>query len=110
MARLWNDYVSQIATRKDKPPSATLFSSKDGRGASKAEISSMVGQHGAEKAGRHLSTKTDVMLDMVLICIGQSKGRRRGSTQNCQMKERIPHHKTSSNYRHVPPGTLLLRD
>ena len=56
-ARLWNDYVSQIATWKDKPPSATLFSSKDGRSASKAEISSTVGQHGAEKAGRHLSTQ-----------------------------------------------------
>ena len=40
MARLLNDYVSQIATRKDKPPSATLFSSKDGHSASKAEISS----------------------------------------------------------------------
>jgi hypothetical protein len=57
MARLWNDYVSQIATRKDNPPSATLFSSKDGRSASKAEISSMAGQHGAEKVGRHLSTQ-----------------------------------------------------
>ena len=54
-ARLWNDYASQIATQKDKPPSATLFSSKDGRTASKAEISSTVGQHGAEKASRHLS-------------------------------------------------------
>ena len=57
MARLWNDYVSQITTWKDKPPSATLFSSKDGRSASKAEISSTVGQHGAEKAGMHLSTQ-----------------------------------------------------
>ena len=56
-ARLWNNYVSQIATRKDKPSSATLFSSKDGRSASKAEISSTVGQHGAEKAARHLSTQ-----------------------------------------------------
>ena len=56
-ARLWNDYVSQIATRKDKPPSTTLFSSKDGHSASKAEISSTAGQHGAEKAGRHLSTQ-----------------------------------------------------
>ena len=56
-ARLWNDYVFQIATRKDKPPSATLFSSKDGRSASKVEISSTIGQHGAEKAGRHLSTQ-----------------------------------------------------
>jgi len=55
MARLWNDYVFQIATRQDKPPSATLFSSKDGHSASKAEINSMVGQHGAEKDGRHLS-------------------------------------------------------
>ena len=57
MARLWNDYMSQIATRKDKPPSATLFSSKHERSASKAEISSMAGQHGAEKAGRHMSTQ-----------------------------------------------------
>jgi hypothetical protein len=57
MARLWNDYVSQIATQKDKPPSATLFSSKDGRSAPKAEISRMVGQHGAEKANKHLSTQ-----------------------------------------------------
>ena len=57
MARLWNDYVSQIATRKDKPPSATLFSSKEGRSALKAEIGSTAGQHGAEKAGRHLSTQ-----------------------------------------------------
>ena len=57
MARLWNDYVFQVATQKDKPPSATLFSSKGGRSASKAEISSTVEQHGAEKAGRHLSTQ-----------------------------------------------------
>ena len=57
MARLWNDYVFQIATQQDKPPSATLFSSQDGRSASKAEINSMAGQHGAEKAGRHLSTQ-----------------------------------------------------
>ena len=57
MARLWNDYVSQIATRKDKPPSATLFSSKDGRSASKVEISSMARQHGAEKADKHMSTQ-----------------------------------------------------
>ena len=49
--------MSQIATQKDKPPSATLFSSKDGRSASKVEISSTAGQHGAEKAGRHLSTQ-----------------------------------------------------
>ena len=56
-ARLWNDYAFQIATRQDKPPSATLFSSKDGRSASKAEIKRMAGQHGAEKAGRHLSTQ-----------------------------------------------------
>ena len=56
-ARLWNDYVSQIATRKDKPPSATLFSSKEGRSALKAEISSTAGQLGAEKAGGHLSTQ-----------------------------------------------------
>ena len=57
IARLWNDYVSQIATRKEKPPSATLFSSKDRCSASKAEISSTAGQHGAEKVGRHLSTQ-----------------------------------------------------
>ena len=56
-ARLWNDYVSQIATRKDKLPSATLFSSKDGRSASKAKIGSTARQHGAEKAGGHLSTQ-----------------------------------------------------
>ena len=56
-ARLWNDYVSQIATRKDKPPSATLFSSKDGRSASKAEISSTAGQHRPGEVGRHLSTQ-----------------------------------------------------
>ena len=49
--------MSQIATRKDRPPSATLFSSKDGRSASKAEIGSTAGQHGAEKAGGHLSTQ-----------------------------------------------------
>jgi len=49
--------VSQIATRKDRPPSATLFSSKDERSASKAEIGSTAGQHGAEKAGGHLSTQ-----------------------------------------------------
>ena len=55
--RLWNDYVLQIATQQNKPHSATLFSSKDGHSASKAEISSTVGQHGAEKAGRHLSTQ-----------------------------------------------------
>ena len=54
--------------------------------------------------------KTDVMLDMVLICTRQSQDRRRGSTQNYQMKEQSPHHKTSSNYCHVHPGTLLLWD
>ena len=47
----------QIATRKDKPPSATLFSSKDGRSAPKAEIGSTARQHGAEKADGHLSTQ-----------------------------------------------------
>ena len=57
MARLWNDYVSQIATQKDKPPSATLFSSKDGHSASKAEISSTAGQHRPGEVGRHLSTQ-----------------------------------------------------
>jgi hypothetical protein len=54
--------------------------------------------------------KSDVMLDMVLICTEQSQGRRRGSTQNWQMKERIPHHKTPSNYHHVLPSTMLLRE
>jgi hypothetical protein len=54
--------------------------------------------------------KSDVMLDMVLICTEQSQEKQRGLTQNCQMKERSPHHKTSSNYCHVHPGTLLLRD
>jgi len=54
--------------------------------------------------------KTDVMLDMVLIFTGQSQDRRRGSTQNYQMKEWSPHHKTSSNYHHVHPGTLLPQD
>ena len=49
--------MTQIATRKDKPPSATLFSSKDGHSASKAEIGSTAGQHGAEKASGHLSTQ-----------------------------------------------------
>jgi hypothetical protein len=49
--------VSQIATQKDKPPLATLFSSKDGHSTSKAEIDSTTRQHGAEKAGGHLSTQ-----------------------------------------------------
>ena len=49
--------MSQIATRKDKPPSATLFSSKDGRSASKAEISNTAGQHRPREVGRHLSTQ-----------------------------------------------------
>ena len=48
-ARLWNNYVSQIATRKDKPPSATLFSSKDGRSAPKAEIGSTTRHTGTTK-------------------------------------------------------------
>ena len=47
----------QIATQQDKPPLATLLSSKDGRSASKAEINSMARQHGSEKVDRHLSTQ-----------------------------------------------------
>ena len=54
--------------------------------------------------------KFDVIPDMVLIYVGQSQDRRRRSTQNCWMKECIPHHKTSSNYRHVLPSIIPLRD
>ena len=53
--------------------------------------------------------KSNVIPDMVLICTGQSQGRQRGSTQNCWMKERIPHHKTSSNYRHILPVQCCCR-
>ena len=54
--------------------------------------------------------KPDVMQDQVLICTGQSQGGQGRSTQNCWMKECIPHHKTSSNYHHVLPSTMLLWD
>ena len=55
--RLWNDYVLQITTQQNKPHSATLFSSKDGHSASKAEISSTARQHGPKEVCRHLSTQ-----------------------------------------------------
>ena len=42
--------------------------------------------------------KTDVMLDMVLICTGQSQDRRRGSTQNCRMKD-------EAHITRLPPTT-----
>ena len=60
-------------------------------------------------AGISLS-KSDMTPDQALICTGQSQDRQGGSTHNYWMKERIPHHKTSSNYRHVPPGTMPLGD
>jgi len=58
-------------------------------------------------AGMYLP-KPDVTPDQALICTRQSQGRQGGFTQNCWMKERIPHHKASSNYHNVPPGTMLL--
>ena len=54
--------------------------------------------------------KPDMMQDQALICTGQSQGGQGRSTQNCWMKERIPHHKTSSNYLHILPGTMPLWD
>ena len=54
--------------------------------------------------------KSDVMLDQVLICTGQSQGRRGGSAQNYQMGEHISHHKTFSIYRHVLPDKMSLQD
>jgi hypothetical protein len=54
--------------------------------------------------------KSDVILDQVPIRTGQSRGRVEGSTPSCWMRERVQHHKTSSTYQHVLPGTMPLRD
>ena len=42
--------------------------------------------------------KPDVMQDQVLICTGQSQDRRRGSTQNCRMRE-------EAHITRLPPTT-----
>jgi hypothetical protein len=54
--------------------------------------------------------KSDVMLDQVLICIEQLQGRLEGSTRNCWMRERIPHHKISSICQNGLPSVIPPRD
>jgi hypothetical protein len=54
--------------------------------------------------------KSDVMLDHVLIYIGQSWGRVEESTRHSWMRERVPYHKTSSICQNGLPGAIPLRD
>jgi hypothetical protein len=51
-----NDYVLLVATRHNTPYTATLFSSKEERSASKIGVSGTTG-HGPGEAHRHLSTQ-----------------------------------------------------
>ena len=109
-ARLWNDYVSQIATRKNKPPSATLFSSKDEHSASKTEISSTAGKHGPKEAGRHLSTQArhDAGLGVDLHRTVAGRARK----INPELLDEGTH-PTSQDFLQLPPRTskyMLLRD
>ena len=92
----------QIATRQDKPPSVTLFSSKDGHSASKAEINSMAGQHGVEKADRHLSTQVrcdaGYGVDLYRTVLGQAT----------RINPELPDegmHPTSQDSLRLPPRT-----
>ena len=55
-----------------------MFSSKDERSTSEAEVSSTVGQHGTGKPSRHLSTQvrrdTRSGVDLHWIVTGQARG------------------------------------
>jgi hypothetical protein len=88
----------------------TLFSSKEGRSAFKTDISSTVGQHVVGEAAGISLLKPDVILDQTLICTGQLQGSVEGSTWSYWIRERIPHHKTSSTCHHILPSTMLLQD
>jgi hypothetical protein len=52
-----NDYVLLVTTWQKMLYSATLFSSKEERNASKNGVSGIAGQHGPREAYRHLSTQ-----------------------------------------------------
>jgi hypothetical protein len=52
-----NDYMLLVATQQNTPYTATLFSSKEERSASKIGVSSITRQHGPGEAHRHLSTQ-----------------------------------------------------
>ena len=101
-ARLQKDYVLQIATRQNKPHSATLFSSKEERSTSKAEISSMVGQHGPGEACRHLSTQIQCDagygVDLHRTVSGQA------SRINLELLDEGTH-PTSQDFLQLPPHT-----
>jgi hypothetical protein len=52
--------------------------------------------------------KPDVILDKMMICIGQSQNRVEGSIRNCWMRERVSPYKTSSICQNGLPDVIPL--
>jgi hypothetical protein len=102
--------VLPATTRQKTTNSDTLFSLKEGRSASKTDISSTADNPNQVRLIDITQPKPDVILDQTLICTGQSQGSVEGSTQSYWMMESIPHHKTFSTCHHVLPGTMLPQD
>jgi hypothetical protein len=101
-----------LLLRRTYLPGHTV-SSKEGHNASKIGVNSTGLLLGLGNAYRHLSTEapySDVILDQMLICIGQSQDRVEESTRCCWMRECVPHHKTSSICQSGLPSAIPLRD
>jgi hypothetical protein len=97
-----NDYVLLVTTRQKTLNSKTLFSSKEGRSASKTDISSTAGQHRPGEARRHQSTQAqcDPRLDADLH---RTVARRCGRNNPKLLDDGT--HPTSQDFFHLPPRT-----